>query len=72
MCAEELHNSVLAGIAIQADLLAASELLVSEFKKAKWQYGNRNDWWNQLRKSSEKNELAVKVSQVSIQFYFCV
>lgn len=64
--AEELHNSVAAGIAIQSDILTATKLLVDEIKKDKWQYGDRNEWWTQLRKSSEKNETAVKVSPLQI------
>lgn len=62
LCAEELHNSVLASIAIQSDLLTATELLASEFEKNKWQCGVQNAWWNQLHQSIEKNESAVSVS----------
>ncbi|KAK7571911.1 hypothetical protein V9T40_014383 [Parthenolecanium corni] len=60
LCAEELHNSVTAGVAIQSDIGVFANEVLKEFKKTGWRYGSRTQWWTTLRNSCEKNTHFVK------------
>ncbi|XP_065202041.1 2-hydroxyacyl-CoA lyase 1 [Planococcus citri] len=61
LCAEELHNSIHSGVAVQADIGVAASLLSEELKKSRWSYSNQTEWWSKLRESCAKNSKAVKV-----------
>ncbi|XP_075236652.1 2-hydroxyacyl-CoA lyase isoform X2 [Lycorma delicatula] len=68
ICPEELHNSVLAGVPIQADVSVTAGRLLETFVKNNWRFKECNEWWTQLRKKSEQNLKAVSImsSDVSV------
>ncbi|XP_020290209.1 2-hydroxyacyl-CoA lyase 1 [Pseudomyrmex gracilis] len=59
LCAEELHNSVPAAVAIQSDIAPATDYLANALKDHKWR-ADRNDlWWKSLTEKAEKNKQSV-------------
>lgn len=75
LCPEELHNSVQAGTAIQADLGVAISIILNELKKISWKYNHRSEWWEQLHKSISNNSKIVKtmIDDVSVPLnYYAV
>ncbi|XP_066584164.1 2-hydroxyacyl-CoA lyase 1 isoform X2 [Prorops nasuta] len=56
LCAEELHNSVGAAVAIQSDLVPAVEALTKSVKEYKWSVNKKSLWWQNLHTKSEKNK----------------
>lgn len=57
---EELHNSVQAGIAIQADIGVVASLLHDAFKASGWKHNKNSSWWNELRNKCNINQAIVK------------
>lgn len=63
ICAEELHNSQQASVAIQADMDAAVNLLNISLAKNKWRC-IRNEWLNRLKEKCLSNKKFVEVSNI--------
>lgn len=57
---EELHNSVQAGVAIQADIGVVASLLHDAFKASGWKHNKNSSWWNELRNKCHINQAIVK------------
>ncbi|KAK9506620.1 hypothetical protein O3M35_008516 [Rhynocoris fuscipes] len=71
LCAEELHNSVTSGVAIQSDIAVAVDSLIQQLSN--WRYDDNSEWWNELRDKSAKNQLTVqammKDTSVPLNYY---
>jgi len=58
VCPEELNNSVLARVAIQADLKTAVKQLKDRI--GGWRFAKDSDWWRDLSKKVQDNRLGVQ------------
>ncbi|KAJ8681679.1 hypothetical protein QAD02_017471 [Eretmocerus hayati] len=56
ICAEELHNSVTAAVAIQADIAPVAHLLSAALKKRKFSLSRNVPWWKDLIIKGKKNK----------------
>ncbi|XP_051164297.1 2-hydroxyacyl-CoA lyase 1 [Leptopilina boulardi] len=56
ICAEELHNSVPARVAIQSDIAPAVEGITILLKKKNYHMSKSNPWWRNIISSGEKNK----------------
>uniref|UniRef100_A0ABD2W4G5 2-hydroxyacyl-CoA lyase n=1 Tax=Trichogramma kaykai TaxID=54128 RepID=A0ABD2W4G5_9HYME len=56
LCAEELHNSVQASVAIQADVGPAARLLAKALKDRRFKLSKNHPWWNELNAKGNKNK----------------
>jgi len=59
LCAEELHNSIPATVAIQGDLRSTVAALSESF--GGWSHSRSSQWWSQLREACAKNEASTKL-----------
>lgn len=64
LCAEELHNSVKASVAIQSDLKPAIKAITEELNKTKFCFSNDKSWWRLLANKCKENREGVKVSNL--------
>lgn len=55
ICAEELHNSIQAHVAIQSDIDVAVQSITKEILVENWKYDVNSSWYSQLRNSCQKN-----------------
>jgi 2-hydroxyacyl-CoA lyase 1 len=62
VCAEELHNSVPAKVAIHADIGIFTHQLIQELASQAWAFLVINPWWGQLNTKSDKNKAVIMVS----------
>lgn len=62
LCAEELNNSVVAGVAIQADVGVVATQLHQALKESGWKCDKRGAWWGELSKKCKNNQAVVQVS----------
>lgn len=73
ICAEELHNSVPAKVAVQADIGVFIRQLIEEISSQAWAFRVTNPWWGQLNSKSNENKAAVmKMAQdtgVPLNYY---
>lgn len=58
LCAEEMHNSVLSSVAVQADIRPFVEALQEKLASLKFKFAG--PWWTELRDKCEKNQQAVQ------------
>lgn len=69
--AEEMHNSVKADVAVQADIVPAVLSLSDKLKS--WKYDENSEWWNSLRKKCDENKQQViamaKDTSVPLNYY---
>jgi hypothetical protein len=63
VCAEELHNSVTAKVAIHADIGVFTRQLIQQLASQAWIFPVINPWWGQLNSKSDKNKAIIMVSQ---------
>lgn len=59
ICAEEMHNSVLSSVAVQADIKPFVEALTSKLESLRFRFSG--PWWNELKEKCDKNQQAVQV-----------
>lgn len=57
LCAEEMHNSVLSSVAVQADIKPFVEALQAKLESIRFRFAG--PWWTELRDKCEKNQQAV-------------
>jgi 2-hydroxyacyl-CoA lyase 1 len=73
ICAEELHNSVPAKVAVQADIGVFIRQLIEELSSQVWALRVTNPWWGQLNsKSNENKAVVMKMAQdtgVPLNYY---
>jgi 2-hydroxyacyl-CoA lyase 1 len=62
ICAEELHNSVPAKVAVQADIGVFVRQLIQELSSQVWALRVTSPWWGQLNSKSDENKAVVMVS----------
>lgn len=62
ICAEELHNSVPATVAVQADIGVFVRQLLQELSSQAWALRVTSPWWGQLNSKSNENKEVVMVS----------
>lgn len=62
ICAEELHNSVPAKVAVQADIGVFIRQLIQELSSRVWHVRLTSPWWGQLNSKSDENKAVVMVS----------
>lgn len=71
ICAEELHNSVTAAVAIQADIGATTNALLKTL--GSWKFDQNSEWWTELRQKCDKNKKVVsemaKDTSVPLNYY---
>lgn len=67
ICAEELHNSVPASVAIQSDIAPAVKELTSRLAGKNYSMSKSNPWWRKLILFSEKNREVIHVSKISVE-----
>ncbi|XP_011312268.1 2-hydroxyacyl-CoA lyase 1 [Fopius arisanus] len=60
ICPEELHNSVVSTIAIQADLIPSVSLLTDSLKKQHYHVNKTDKWWIQLLTDGQKNKQRIQ------------
>lgn len=61
VCAEELHNSVVAGVAIQADVGVVADLLHQQVRQANYKCDRAGAWWTELSAKCKANHAVVQV-----------
>ncbi|XP_014210741.1 2-hydroxyacyl-CoA lyase 1 [Copidosoma floridanum] len=59
ICAEELHNSVTAGVAIQASIGPVAELLAEALKNRRYSHDRNGPWWRELDNKRNSNRETV-------------
>ncbi|XP_013119363.1 2-hydroxyacyl-CoA lyase 1 [Stomoxys calcitrans] len=59
ICPEELHNSVTASVAIQADIRPFAEQIFEQMNAINFRFSNDNDWWQVLSSKCRQNREAV-------------
>ncbi|KAI8038860.1 hypothetical protein M5D96_008773 [Drosophila gunungcola] len=57
---EELHNSVVASVAIQADIRPFAEQLFEQMNAVNFRFGYEQDWWKQLAVKCKQNRDTVQ------------
>lgn len=62
ICAEELHNSVPAKVAVQADIGVFIRQLIQELGSQAWALPVTKPWWGQLNSKGIENKAVVMVS----------
>ena len=62
LCAEELHNSVPAKVAVHADIGVFIRQLIDELSSQAWALRLTSPWWGQLNSKSNENKAVVMVS----------
>jgi thiamine pyrophosphate-dependent acetolactate synthase large subunit-like protein len=62
VCAEELHNSVPAKVAIHADIGVFTRQLIQQLASHAWSFPVIKPWWGQLNTKSDKNKAVITVS----------
>jgi len=62
ICAEELHNSVPAKVAVQADIGVFIRQLIQELSSQVWALRVTSPWWGRLNSKSNENKAVVMVS----------
>ncbi|XP_001606876.1 2-hydroxyacyl-CoA lyase 1 isoform X1 [Nasonia vitripennis] len=63
ICAEELHNSVAATVAIQADIAPVAEMLTKALNNRRYRLSKNDPWWKELDNKGKKNkEIVDKMS----------
>ncbi|XP_034103595.1 2-hydroxyacyl-CoA lyase 1 [Drosophila nasuta] len=60
ICPEELHNSVVASVAIQADIRPFAEQLFEQMNAVNFRFGYEQDWWKQLAAKCKHNRDTVQ------------
>lgn len=60
MCAEELHNSVTASVAIQSDIKPFTEQLFEQMNARNFHLKADDPWWQMLRNKCEQNRTIVR------------
>uniref|UniRef100_A0A1B6F1Z5 2-hydroxyacyl-CoA lyase n=2 Tax=Cuerna arida TaxID=1464854 RepID=A0A1B6F1Z5_9HEMI len=60
LCAEELHNSVTAGVAIQADVGVVATQLCDQLVEAAWSCDKSGIWWGELINKCKSNQETVE------------
>jgi len=60
ICAEELHNSVMAKVALQADVSVACAWLSHELSRIGWKCDTSGPWWRQLADKRRANQVTVQ------------
>lgn len=60
MCAEELHNSVTASVAIQSDIKPFTEQLFEQMNATNYHLKSDDPWWEMLRNKCEQNRTIVQ------------
>lgn len=68
ICAEELHNSVTADIALQADIGPTAEGLINALKERKFSLSKLSPWWDKLATKGNKNKEIVQVNLAFSKF----
>lgn len=66
LCAEELNNSVVAGVAIQADVGVVANQLHQALRESGWKCDKRGAWWGDLSKKCKENQAVVQVSSPNV------
>jgi len=61
ICAEELHNSVPAKVAVQADIGVFIRQLIQELSSQAWSVRLISPWWGQLNSKGNENKAVVMV-----------
>ncbi|XP_046417214.1 2-hydroxyacyl-CoA lyase 1 isoform X1 [Neodiprion fabricii] len=73
LCAEEMHNSLQAAVAIQADIGPVVHQMSQAFKNRKFNFSQTSSWWKELRAKAEKNKQAVgamaQVTSLPLNYY---
>lgn len=73
ICAEELHNSVPAKVALHADISVFIRQLIDELSSQAWALRSTSPWWGQLNsKSNENKAVVMKMAQdtgVPLNYY---
>jgi thiamine pyrophosphate-dependent acetolactate synthase large subunit-like protein len=62
ICAEELHNSVPAKVAVHADIGVFVRQLIEQLSSQAWCFRVMSPWWGQLNSKSDENKAVVMVS----------
>lgn len=64
---EELHNSVVASVAIQADIRPFAEQLFEQMNAVNFRFGYEQDWWKQLAAKCKQNRDTVQQMSLNTQ-----
>ncbi|KAJ8959662.1 hypothetical protein NQ318_021850 [Aromia moschata] len=66
VCAEELHNSVKAEVAVQSDMKPAVAQILEGLKRLNYKFNSSQEWWRLLEKKCEDNRKAVQAMSADI------
>lgn len=73
LCAEEMHNSVRAEVAVQSDLLPFAEHLLEQLLGQNYKFNDESEWWRTLRAKCAANREAVAAmaadEQLPLNYY---